>query len=105
MGMTITPEGVDVAWEREFLGVRCAVAVSPLGTCCGYVELPEGWDDGGCADVGDLGAPGGVTYRRGRVIGFDCAHPDMWDWDVDRTRLAVAALVVAVRVPGARRRR
>lgn len=55
------------------LGYDCTVLMG-LASINGYVELPEGhpWLD--LENLDFVNVHGGVTYRKGRVVGFDTSH-------------------------------
>lgn len=57
-------------------GINCMTQMGPF-TINGYIELPENhpWlDKGALHDFNDVDVHGGITYREGRVIGFDTNH-------------------------------
>lgn len=58
------------------LGYDCTVLMGPF-TINGYIALPEGhpWlQHDNLEDVDFINVHGGITYRQGRVIGFDTNH-------------------------------
>lgn len=81
-------------WVDALSGLRCLALVGPLGSLCGYVEVPEShpWfgHDQGDDDVTELDVHGGITYAGPGPplvgdewadgpppdwwFGFDCAH-------------------------------
>lgn len=64
-------------WQHQ--GVECAV--HQAFTLNGYCLLPEGHPlaDKWVEEIGDFDVHGGITFQRGRVIGFDTGHyGDSW---------------------------
>lgn len=57
-------------------GINCMTQMGPF-TINGYVELPENhpWlKEGNLQEFNGAEVHGGITYREGRVIGFDTNH-------------------------------
>lgn len=66
----------DQVKEFTHLGYDCTVLMGPF-TINGYIELPEGhpWlQHDSLEGVDFINVHGGITYHRGRVIGFDTNH-------------------------------
>ena len=62
--------------EFEYRGLKCEVKINDnIGFRCGYVILPENHPFIS-EDYNDLNIDchGGLTYKEGRVVGFDCGH-------------------------------
>lgn len=57
-------------------GINCMTQMGPF-TINGYIELPENhpWlNEGDLQFFDGVDVHGGITYREGRVIGFDTNH-------------------------------
>lgn len=61
-------------WDDR--GYTCEIKRMPkLLHLCGYITLPAGhlWEHRSYDDI-YISVHGGLTYKEGNVIGFDCAH-------------------------------
>lgn len=71
---TFKPANIVHSWTT-MAGYPAIVVAYPMGHRCGYVQLPDNHPCVG-KDYDELGirVHGELTYGKGAVFGFDCAH-------------------------------